>query len=58
MKKRGTRKSFGKGVTAVTPVTYHMERRSFVNDRLLSALENIAINLERIAEALEALAEA
>jgi len=35
-----------------------MERRSFMNDRLLSALENIAINLERIAEALEALAEA
>ena len=28
-----------------------------MNDRLLSALEDIAINLERIAEALESLAE-
>ena len=28
-----------------------------MNDRLLSGLEDIAINLERIAEALEALAE-
>lgn len=28
-----------------------------MNDRLMSALEDIAINLERIAEALEALAE-
>ena len=38
-------------------VTYHAERRSFVNDRILSVLEDIAINLERIAEALEALAD-
>lgn len=57
MKKRGTRKSFGKGVTAVTPVTYHMQRKFSMNDRLLSVLEDIAINLERIAEALEALAD-
>lgn len=28
-----------------------------MSDRLLSVLEDIAINLERIAEALEALAE-
>lgn len=28
-----------------------------MNDRLLSVLEDIAINLERITEALEALAE-
>lgn len=28
-----------------------------MNDRLMSVLEDIAINLERIAEALEALAE-
>lgn len=28
-----------------------------MNDRLLSVLEDIAINLERIAEALEALAD-
>lgn len=28
-----------------------------MNDRLLTVLEDIAINLERIAEALEALAE-
>ena len=28
-----------------------------MNDRLMSVLENIAINLERIAEALESLAE-
>lgn len=34
-----------------------VERRSFVNDRLMSVLEDIAINLERIAEALETLVE-
>ena len=28
-----------------------------MNDRLLSVLEDIAINLERVAEALEALAD-
>lgn len=28
-----------------------------MNDRLMTALEDIAINLERIAEALEALAD-
>lgn len=28
-----------------------------MNDRILSVLEDIAINLERIAEALEALAD-
>lgn len=28
-----------------------------MNDRLLSVLEDIAVNLERIAEALETLAE-
>lgn len=28
-----------------------------MNDRLMSVLEDIAINLERIAEALEALAD-
>lgn len=34
-----------------------MQAVNKMNDRLLSVLEDIAINLERIAEALEALAE-
>ena len=35
-----------------------MQAVNKMNDRLTTALEDIAINLERIAEALEALAEA
>ncbi len=34
-----------------------MQAVNKMNDRLLSVLEDIAINLERIAEALEDLAE-
>ncbi len=34
-----------------------MQAVNKMNDRLLSVLEDIAINLERITEALEALAE-
>lgn len=37
--------------------TLNLQRRFSMNDRLMSVLEDIAINLERIAEALEALAD-
>lgn len=38
-------------------LNFWMQAVNKMNDRLLSVLEDIAINLERIAEALEDLAE-